>query len=153
MVVFATGFKKSYEYFDEATTKALDRQKDGLYLYRQIVPPNVKNLAFIGSEMSTFNNILTQGLQTLWLEKLFKGEVELPTREQMLEKMEEEKAWKRSWMPATSSRAAIFQLHKTNYHDQLLRDIGVSHRRKGFNFLAEVFAPYTARDYEALFKR
>ena len=75
IVVFATGFTKSYDYFDEETTKALDRQKDGLYLYRQIVPPNVKNLAFIGSEMSTFNNILTQGLQTIWLKKYLQGDL------------------------------------------------------------------------------
>ena len=34
MVVFGTGFKKSYDYFDQATQEALDRQKDGLYLYR-----------------------------------------------------------------------------------------------------------------------
>ena len=34
MVVFGTGFTKSYDYFDEETTKALDKQKDGLYLYR-----------------------------------------------------------------------------------------------------------------------
>jgi len=82
-----------------------------------------------------------------------KGDLALPSKEVMLERVEEEKAWKRSWMPATSSRAAIFQLHKTNYHDQLLRDMGQTHRRKGFNFLAEIFAPYSARDYEGLFKR
>ena len=117
MVVFGTGFTKSYDYFDQETTIALDKQKDGLYLYRQIIPPNVKNLAFIGSEMSTFNNILTQGIQTLWLEQLLKGDFKLPSKDQMQEKIEEEKAWKRSWMPPTSSRAAIFQLHKTNYHD------------------------------------
>ena len=34
MVVFATGFTKSYDYFDDATIKSLDKQKDGLYLYR-----------------------------------------------------------------------------------------------------------------------
>ena len=34
MVVFGTGFKKSYDYFNQETQKALDKQKDGLYLYR-----------------------------------------------------------------------------------------------------------------------
>ena len=108
MVVFGTGFKKSYDYFDEATVKALDKQKDGLYLYRQIIPPNVPNLAFIGAEMSTFNNILTQAMQTLWLEKVLTKKMKLPEKEVMQERMEEEIAWKRSWMPATGSRAAIF---------------------------------------------
>ena len=153
MVVFGTGFTKSYDYFDEATQKALDKQKDGLYLYRQLIPPNVPNLAFVGAEMSTFNNILTQALQTLWLEKVLTKEMNLPEKEVMLDRVEEEKAWKRSWMPANGSRAAIFQLHKTKYHDQLCKDMGVSHRRKGMNPLAEAFAPYCARDYEDLFSR
>ena len=41
----------------------LDLQKDGLYLYRNCLPYAVPHLAFIGSEVSTYNNILTQGLQ------------------------------------------------------------------------------------------
>lgn len=111
------------------------------------------NLAFIGAEMSTFNNILTQALQTLWLEKALNNDIPLPPKETMVERMEEEKAWKRSWMPPTGARASIFQLHKTKYHDQLCKDMGVAHRRKGMNLLAEAFAPYSARDYESLFER
>jgi len=38
-------------------------QKDGLYLYRNCLPPAVPGLAFVGSEVSTFNNVLTSGLQ------------------------------------------------------------------------------------------
>jgi len=151
MVVFGTGFKKSYDYFDEETQMRLSKDKDGLYLYRQIIPPHVPNLAFIGAEMSTFNNILTQALQVLWLKKVLTNNLTLPSKEAMIEKMEEEKTWKRSWMPANGSRASIFQLHKMKYHDQLCKDMGKPHRRKGMNILAEVFAPYSARDYEELF--
>lgn len=61
-VIYGTGFIRDYTYFDEETTKQLDRQRDGLYLYRSILPPNVPNLAFVGAEISTFNNILTQAL-------------------------------------------------------------------------------------------
>ena len=34
--------------------------------------------------------------------------------------MEREQAWKRTWMPATSARASIHQLHMMKYHDQLV---------------------------------
>jgi len=37
------------------------------------------------------------------------------------------------------------------YHDQLCMDMGENHLRKGWNLLAEAFAPYTACDYAALF--
>merc|ERR1712019_134141 len=56
-----------------------------------------------------------------------------------------------SWMPKKGDRAAILQLHKMSYHDQLCRDMGVSPLRKGWNLLAEVFAPYSAADYVGLF--
>merc|ERR1712061_235123 len=62
-----------------------------------------------------------------------------------------EQAWKRSWMPKKGDRAAILQLHKLAYHDQLCRDMGVNPRRKGWNLLAEAFAPYSAADYTGLF--
>ena len=150
MVVMGTGFTKDYSYFDEETLANLNIQDDGLYLYRNIIPPNVDNLAFVGGEVSTFNNILTQALQCLWLKKTMSKEINMPTTSDMQKAMDTEITWKRSWMPRTKSRAAIFQLHKMKYHDQLCKDMKVSHRRKS-NPISEVFSPYTARDYKDLF--
>lgn len=39
LVVMGTGFKKDYSYFDEGTQASLNCQKDGLYLYRNVIPP------------------------------------------------------------------------------------------------------------------
>jgi hypothetical protein len=64
--------------------KCLGLQKDGLYLYRNILPPKVPGLAFVGSEVSTFNNVLTSGLQAEWLARVLQGEVELPPVEALV---------------------------------------------------------------------
>merc|ERR1712151_1053949 len=114
-------------------------------------PTNVADLCFVGSEVSTFNNILTQGLQALWLKQVLTGQVAFPSLEAMEKMIEKEQAWKRSWMPKKGDRAAILQLHKMAYHDQLCRDMGVKTLRKGWNLLAELFAPYSAADYTDLF--
>merc|ERR1711879_464126 len=45
VVIYGTGFGKSYEIFDEATQQKLAVQRDGLYLYRNIIPAAVSNLA------------------------------------------------------------------------------------------------------------
>jgi len=131
----------------------LSRQSDGLHLYRNIFPLGLPNLCFIGAEVSTFNNILTQGLQALWLGKVLSGEVKLPPAQVMVEHVDMARAWKESWMPKKADRAAILQLHKMKYHDQLCIDMGVNHLRKGWNIFAEVFSPYSASDYCALFAR
>merc|ERR1711972_600540 len=136
---------------DAETRERLGRESDGLWLYRNILPTKVENLCFIGAEVSTFNNILTQGIQALWLRRLFTGQVSLPSLKVMEDDIEKQQEWKRSWMPAKGDRAAILQLHKMKYHDQLCKDMKVQHRRKGWNFLGECFAPYAAADYRALF--
>ena len=84
----------------------LQLQRDGLYLYRSMLPVSVPGIAFLGSEVSTFNNVLTHGLQALSLSKLFTGAKALPSPREMQKAVEAEMHWKRTWMPATSARAA-----------------------------------------------
>merc|ERR1712224_238812 len=151
VVIYGTGFKKSYALFDDVTRQRLAAERDGLYLFRNIIPPGVSDLAFIGSEVSTFNNILTHGLQALWLQKMLTGEMQIPKKTEMQRIVEKEQAWKRSWMPPSSARASIWQLHMMTYHDNLCKDMQVRHKRKGGNFVAEIFVPYSAADYKDLF--
>jgi len=150
ILVYGTGFGKSYDLLESSLQERLDLERDGLYLYRNVLPPRLPGLAFVGSEVSTFNNILTHGLQAEWLARVLQGSVELAPAK-MSQAVECDQAWKRSWMPATSARASILQLHMMKYHDMLLKDMGKDHRRKGWNLLAEAFAPYNARDYAPVF--
>jgi len=151
LVIYGTGFAKNYDLFDKVIQEKLSIQKDGLYLYRNIIPPHVPDVAFIGSEVSTFNNILTQGIQALWLSKLMTGKVTLPSIRQMDKTIEKERAWKRSWMPAMSSRANIWQLHMMKYHDNLIGDMNEAKFRKMPNCFGEILMPYSAADYRSLF--
>merc|ERR1719230_163621 len=109
LVVYGTGFAKDYGVLDPASRAALGVSRDGLYLYRSILAPRVPDLAFVGAEVSTFNNILTHALQARWLRGVLAGDVALPPPARMERAIEREQAWKRTWMPPTSARAAIFQ--------------------------------------------
>ena len=150
LVVYGTGFIKNYDYLDADVQEKLQLQRDGLYLYRSVLPINVPGIAFLGSEVSTFNNVLTHGLQAAWLSKLLTGAMALPKPREMQKAVETEMNWKRTWVPSTSARAAIQQLHMPKYHDRLVTDMGEAACRKS-NPLFEVLCPYNARDYCALF--
>jgi dimethylaniline monooxygenase (N-oxide forming) len=150
LVIYGTGFKKNYDILDRLLQSKLNLEKDGLYLYRNVLPPQLPDLAFVGSEVSTFNNILTHSLQAQWLKRVISGELKLPSAGMMQKSIETEQAWKRTWMPGTSARASIWQLHMMKYHDTLCKDMGVAHKRKG-NPLSELFMPYTAADYKSIF--
>jgi len=150
MVVYGTGFIKSYSYLDAATQAKLHIQRDGLYLYRSMLPVDVPGIAFLGSEISTFNNILTHGLQAAWLAKVLTGAITLPPPRKQQADIDAEMNWKRTWMPSTSARAAIQQLHMPKYHDRLVADMGLPTCRKS-NPLSELLMPYNARDYSDIF--
>eukprot|EP00285_Hemiselmis_virescens_P009723 CAMPEP_0173391798 /NCGR_PEP_ID=MMETSP1356-20130122/18592_1 /TAXON_ID=77927 ORGANISM="Hemiselmis virescens, Strain PCC157" /NCGR_SAMPLE_ID=MMETSP1356 /ASSEMBLY_ACC=CAM_ASM_000847 /LENGTH=870 /DNA_ID=CAMNT_0014349487 /DNA_START=72 /DNA_END=2685 /DNA_ORIENTATION=+ len=154
VAIYGTGFAKDYSFFDDATRKRLNVEADGLYLFRHTVPTAVDNLAFVGSEVATISNIGTYAIQAAWVAKLWKGEMAaVGDKSEMEAEVEATKAWKRSWMPDTASRASLVLLHQTHFHDRLLKDMGVSHRRKGLNVVAEMFAPYAPADYKGVMAR
>ena len=142
---------------DDWTRSRLDLQDDGLYLYRNIAPPLVPNLLFVGGEVTTYNNPLTHALQAEWVAALIavracclscpacccrprtaetlrvrvaQGKLALPPAEAQLRDVERLRAWRRSFIPANDARAAKYQLHGNQYHDQLVRDLGHHTLRK-----------------------
>ncbi|GLI59487.1 hypothetical protein VaNZ11_001372 [Volvox africanus] len=150
LVLYCTGYLKTYDYLEGEMRSRLDLQKDGLYLYRNCLPYAVPHLAFIGSEVSTYNNILTQGLQALWLAHVLGGRIQLPSPAAITEDIRAQQRWRRAVMPAQRSRGSVLMLYMMQYHDQLLADMGQPPHRKGFNLFAECFGAYTAADYEDL---
>lgn len=149
MVICATGFKKSYDFFEQDVKRKLDVQEDGLYLYRQMVSPEFNNLAFCGSELAAISNIATYAIQAEWISRLFSGQMNVPDETTMRAEIAEMKTWKRSWMSNTHQRASLALLHQIHYNDSLLEDMGINRKRKS-NPFTECFAPYFPRDYAGI---
>ena len=144
VVIFGTGYKSNnYKFLPEAFAKT--READGVYLYRHIIHPDLNNLAFIGSA-ATFSNSLTSHLASVWLIKLLKGKFQLPDRAAMLKEIDEMKRWKRSFMPAISTRSTVINLHMWQYHDELLQDASINPYRKMF-WALEWLDHYRPSDY------
>jgi dimethylaniline monooxygenase (N-oxide forming) len=150
VIVCGTGFRKSYDFLPPAQRAALDVQKDGLYLYRQALPVDVPDLAFVGGEVATIFNVTASGLQAEWLARALAGEMRLPEPAAMRSAIDAHKEWARGWMPATDARANLVLLHQVHWYDALCRDMGVPHRRKGANVLAEILYPYHPADYNGI---
>ena len=148
VLVCGTGFQKRYDYLPVAERAALDVQDDGLYLYRHMLPAHVPDLAFVGSEVATISNIATHAVQSEWLARALVGDHVLPAPAAMASSVEKHKAWARAWMPPSPSRASLVLLHQIHYHDSLLKDIRVPHRRWGG--VAEILWPYEAGAFDGI---
>jgi cation diffusion facilitator CzcD-associated flavoprotein CzcO len=148
VIVAATGYKPVRNFLPKDVAEL--KEKDGLWLYRQMVHPNHPGLIFLNSETTTFTNITTASIQARWLAEMLAGTFTLPSTQEMYGQIGEMQKWKRSTMPnAGAARAYMIQTHQVHYYDQLLKDMGASIRRKqGFAAaLKEVFEPYRPRDY------
>lgn len=147
VVVFGTGWRR-----DDSLLPAPLRSQiegDGVYLYRHILSPELANLAFIGWA-STFSNSLTSHLGAVWLAHVLTGRVSLPSADAMRAEIADMKRWKRGFIPAMGCRGSMLQLHMWNFHDDLLRDMGVEPRRKR-SLIAELLSDYSPADYAELF--
>ena len=141
----ATGFKKTYQWFDDETLKALGMEEDGMYLFNQILPVNVDRIAFIGSEVSSFQNIVTHFVQSEWLGHHLQRETELDT-EVMEQQIEDYKQSKRNWLRFTPYRASNVQPHVVGYNNYLCRDMeAMEYEKKGF--WRRWLEPYSGEDY------
>jgi hypothetical protein len=73
----------------------------------------------------------------------------------MRRNIEEMRDWKKSWMPFSPARSARLIAHTLHYHDELLKDLGISPLRKTGFFapLKELVFPYQPKDYACVVSR
>ena len=154
VLVLATGWKSDYSFLSAETYARFGTVDDGLYLYRQIVHPDVPGLMFIGNAASIASP-LTYSLQARWLGDLLAGCHQLPDNEAMRQNIVAMQRWKRATMPFSRGRGARLLLYMQHYHDELLTDIGISPLRKRGPLapFKEVFAPYEPADYREIVER
>jgi len=150
IIIAATGYKPIRSFIPKDVQQL--KEKDGFWLYRQMIHPEHPKLVFINSEVTTFTNITTPSIQARWLVELLAGHHKLPSNEDMYAEIKKMQDWKRRTMPnAGPARAYMIQTHQVHYYDQLLKDMGASIRRKTGNIfmraLKEVFDPYRPRDF------
>lgn len=143
VVILGTGYQANDQFLPEDFKQS--KEKDGVYLYRHIIHPDLPDMAFIG-RAATFSNSLTAHLSSVWLAYLLKGKFQLPEPEEMMSEIAGIKEWKRGFMPSISSRATVIKLHMIHFHDELLNDISVSPFRKK-NLFLEWFGHYRPSDY------
>jgi cation diffusion facilitator CzcD-associated flavoprotein CzcO len=145
LIIAATGFSKNYDVLSSVLPE-LGKEKDGIYLYKQMFAPSLRRLVFVGCELSSYNNCLSAFLQAQVAVAVLSGRVELPSASAMADEIEIAKAWKRRYVQFSHDRAARMQAMTVPYHDDLVTLLGYSKWRKS-NPIAEIVMPYTAADY------
>ncbi|GIL71638.1 hypothetical protein Vretifemale_2163, partial [Volvox reticuliferus] len=157
VLVHCTTHTRNYTVFDPELQASLGIRKDGLHLYRGLVPPAVPSLAFLGCQTTSPYSWLTASLQAAWVAELATGRLRLPRLRDMRMDVLQQRRWRRRAFPPQHNRGGLLQWYAGPYHDQLLSDLGVvpaKVKAKGMNGCVPLFGPcssYTPDDYHRLF--
>lgn len=148
LVLFATGWRHGIPFLEGEIRRRIERD-EGFQLYRMILPPEFPHLGFIGYN-SSFSNTLTTEISAHWLSQHFRGELLLPSVKTMHEETERFRKWLVGLMPCHREGFFIGPF-LTHYHDDLLRDMGLSPRRAR-DFVSENLLPMWPERYRTLWE-
>ena len=93
VVIYCTGYKISFPFFDEDLLAAPDNQID---LFRRVFHPDIPNVFFVALLQPLGAMMPLAEVQGSWVASYLKGEYALPPRTQLLRDIAEDKAAMRS---------------------------------------------------------
>lgn len=122
-IVFATGYKSDY---------LIDKLKnDGLWTYRHMLIPGLRNLGLLGASLHYSPNLLTS-IQAVWLADVLRGFVTVASVEEMIETTNKRKRENLQFYPSYTQHPHMLSSSSfTPYWiDELLKDMKLSTRRE-----------------------
>lgn len=148
LVVFATGFRQSVPFFGPDLVGRLRNEAGWFQLYRNVLPPDVPNLAFVGYNPSLFTPF-TSELAAHYAAEHFLGRLRLPKVEAMKAEIARHQTWLRERAPQGHSSGTCIIPFSFHHADELMRDLGLRTRRTR-NPIAEFMAPFNPGIYRGL---
>lgn len=135
-----------FPFLPDKYRKMLETEPDGVQLYRHLLHPHIPRIAFAGFNHG-YMHIPAVEIAAQWLCAYLRGELELPSSENMEKSIEYIRQWKRANIQFEPSRSCAINTRFQQYIDIMLKDLGVSPYRKLPNIFAELFGRYQASDY------
>lgn len=147
-IICATGWRQTIAFMEEETLRKIRDEQGVFRLYRNILPTEVSNLAFVGYNSSLCCQF-TSEIGANWVAQYFKNALSLPSRVFMNAYIDDYLKWlynkTKVTTPASGTCLVPFTFH---YVDDLMRDMGLSPRRA--NVLVEWLTPFDPSRYKGL---
>lgn len=123
-VIFATGYKVTFPFFDRSFVEAKDND---LPLYKRVFHPEHEGLAFVGLLQPLGAIMPLAEAQATWLAEVLAETVRLPSRLEMMASMEKER--KAMFSRYVRSKRHTMQVDFDEYLEDLRREIARGRRR------------------------
>lgn len=146
VLVFGTGFRQRLPFLSAQYQEQLTDTQGIYWLYRNIVHPDVPQMAFVGFNSSLFST-LTSEVAASWVAASVDGSMILPPREEMIREMQQMVRWRNQGRPIAREFSGLCVAPFNFLHlDELMRDMGLR-TRASYNFLYDFIKPINPKDY------
>ncbi len=139
----------SFPYLPAKYRALMEDVPGGRQLYRHLIHPDIPRLGFAGFNHG-FLHIALVEMGTLWQVAALRGELQLPSPEQMHASMARVTEWKARHQSFEATGNYAVNTRFQQYLDVLLKELGVSPYRKLPNPFAELFTRYGPDDYRGV---
>ena len=150
-VIFATGFRQTVPFFEEAISNRIRNQKGWFQLYRNVLPADVPNLTFVGYNPSLFTPF-TSELAAHYSAQYFKGQLNVPNAQAMKMEIALHQDWLVQRAPHSNASGTCIIPFSFHHADELMRDMGLNTRRTR-NPITEFMKPFNPAMYKGLTKQ
>jgi cation diffusion facilitator CzcD-associated flavoprotein CzcO len=125
VLIFGTGFRQAIPFLPEPYQKAMTDEQGNYILYRNILPPALPRLAFIGYTASLYSN-LTSEFSALWLAEYLKGNIRKPADAEIIRENREFHTWRAQFRMNGFTKGLTVMPHSLHYVDTLMKDMKAS---------------------------
>lgn len=152
VLVCGTGFTQSLPFLEPRYRDVLMAPGGGFRLFRNILHPQIPQLAFIGFNSSLFTT-LTSEIAANWLVGYVQGSLRLPAMEAIQKDIQYMQDWRQNTRPIAAEFSGTCVAPFNFMHlDQLMRDMGLPVTATRW-MPYEFFKPINPKDYRILLQR
>ncbi|MBC7850996.1 MAG: NAD(P)-binding domain-containing protein [Chitinophagaceae bacterium] len=149
LLVFGTGFRQTLPFLNKKHQQLLRDEQGQFQLYRNILSPKIKRLAFVGFNSSLFST-LTSEVAANWLAEYVNESIVLPSETVIEAELKTIRDWKKNVRPIAAEFSGLCVAPFNFQHlDQLMRDMGLR-TCASRNAFYEFFKPINPKDYQKL---
>lgn len=121
-LVFADASALPAPFLSRSLLDGLYQQSDGLYNYRKILPPKIHHMAFIGTEIDTYDATLVSFVQSVWLASYILHKQPKKTKPEMVQEIKQERMWRKkrfAHLPISEHASALYSYSEPYMHQML----------------------------------
>jgi cation diffusion facilitator CzcD-associated flavoprotein CzcO len=152
VVVFGTGFHRRLPFLETRYSQLITDEEGNSLLYRHLIHPDIPQMGFVGYN-STYFNLISSEVSAWWLVEYVKGNLQLPTAEEMYQEVATELNNMKANFGYVPDQGMYLFPFSLRYIDRLLKDISGDEQLVIWENIGQIMLPVGRDVYKKVIEK